>query len=177
MQFTTRRQLIAAPFWSRIPSLGLLKYPRDFMGRIFFWASALIYSFVYFFVIAFFVVAFVESMISWISLRANVQEYVFTVAHDIIALHPILVGAFILIEVGLIFQQAQRPIVRSKRKQLSVIQIIIFPAVTVIGFYIILRLMTLSCCIDKYTPQVLAAYYLFGLAGTVGYSTWAKRVH
>jgi len=156
------RQLIRlqfrAPFWSRIPGLGLLRYPRELSDCLFFWFSAAAYSLIYFFCIALVVVVFTHSLYGW----SGFESYMITTLHDVMYKNLGLVGVFVGLEAWMIYQQAiLKAKVAEQARKTSVYKVFLHPALLVAGMYAVLKILTRNFMMEPNLVPVIASFYVF----------------
>lgn len=138
--------------------MGLLRYPRRFSDRLFFWFSAAVYSLFYFFCIALVVVVFTHSLYGWSGLRS----YVTTTLHDVMYKNLGLVGVFVGLEAWMIYQQA---ILKAKgaehARKSSVYKVFLYPALLVAGMYAALKVLTGNFMLEPNFVPVMTSFYVF----------------
>lgn len=150
-------RIFAAPFWARIPVFGVDVYPDQFVGKVRFWVSAIIYSVLYFYLIALMVVVFEQSLWAW----SSVQTYLTAALFEIVYKNIWLVVLFVAAECVAIYREARTgrssvPIwVRS-----SVVKWFA-PATAVVFLYLAVKLITLEFGIEPNLWPVLGVYYVF----------------
>ncbi len=148
-----------APFWSKIPVLGLATYPHTKGSRIIFWFSASVYALIYFFCIALVVVTFTHSLYGWSGFR----NYITTALYDVMYKNFALVIVFVGIEAWLMYRQAvlkQKKAAKSRQKR-SLFGVFLYPVLFVVVMYVALKILTHHFSLEPNALPVLAGFYVF----------------
>ncbi len=158
----SRIATVEAPFWSRIPLFGVQRYPKTLVRRCIFWLSAIVYSMVYFYVLALAVVIFVHALWVW----PGLQNYLTTTLYDICYRNWWLVLIFVVVEVLLIYRAAltnASNVVRKRRETIDWHRLVTQPILFVAVLYLTLKVLTGDYTVEPHLAPVLLWAYAFSV--------------
>jgi len=167
-----RIQILKPPFWSRIPMLGVRSYPSSLNGKIIFWLSSIVYSLIYFYLIALVIVVFTHALWTW----SSFQSYITTTLFDIVYKNLWLVIVFVIVESFAIYTGAKKqPQQSSVQPYKTTWRTFVKPLAFVAVMYFALKLITKSNVIEPNFWPVIAGFYLFLLAVTYSVDKYIPR--
>lgn len=166
-------QLVAKPFWVRIPALGVNRYPKKPTERVFFWIAAAVYSTIHLFLLAFFVVAFSHTLWGWVGIR----EYYTTTLHVFSSAMMPIVVSYIFYEACIIFYHANKQL---KQEYAAVDtegyrHFFVYPAFFIGVVYISLKLFTGVYEFEPFAAQTIAVAYAVLVTAQLALAMFEKR--
>ncbi|MBI4090974.1 MAG: hypothetical protein HY422_03035 [Candidatus Komeilibacteria bacterium] len=149
--------LLQAPFWARVPVFGVTTYPSDARGKRRFWISAVVYSAIYFYLIALMVVAFEQSLWAW----SSPQVYLTAALFEIVYKNAWLVVLFVAAECVAIYHDARRghPAFPSWTHAPELRWLA--PAAVVVLLYVAVKLINFDFALEPNVLPVMGLYYIF----------------